>query len=224
MIRFADKNDVSRLKEIWEDCFHEDCEFFFSRMFNKCLVFDDGKICAMLHILEYECAGKAVYYLYGIGTDSSRRGEGIAARLIEYAIEYAKKAGVAFAMLVPQEASLFDYYSRFGFEKLCLRALPKPFEVNLKKAEKSDIPTLNALYEEKCDGTLHITRSEKEWGIILDEGYDVFLENGSYVISAGEKILETNISCEYEKSMPYAAFLRLDDINLKNGYFNILHD
>ncbi len=224
MIRFADKNDIPRLKELWRECFCEDGEFFFSRMFNKCLVFEKSEICAMLHILEYECEGKPVYYLYGIATAENSRGEGIAAALIERAICLAREAGSHFVMLVPQGESLFDYYARFGFEKTFLRALPKPFEFNLKMASKADIPKLNALYEEKCAGVLHTLRSEKEWEIILDEGYEVFCENDEYVISANGRILETNIPCEYEEGKPYAAHLNFQKPLAQEGYFNILHD
>ncbi len=224
MIRFADKNDIPRLKEIWRECFHESGDFFFERMFKNCLVFEKDKICAMLHILEYECDGKIVHYLYGIGTTEIHRGKGIAAQLIECAIRYAESLNVAFVMLVPQEESLFDYYKRFGFEKNCLRALSKPFEFNLKKATISDIPKLNTLYEEKCAGILHITRNVEEWEIILTEGYDVFVEDDKYVISANGIILETNIACEYAPPAPYAAFLNIGNVDLKNGYFNILHD
>lgn len=224
MISFARKIDIPDMKKLWRECFNEDGDFFFERMFARALVFDDGGMRAMLHILEYTCLGKKVFYLYGIGTTKVRRGEGIARKLIEYAIELAKNEGVSFLMLVPQEESLFKYYKRFGFEKLCGRSLPKNFAFNMRRANKFDIFRLNMFYEEKCKGKVFLTRENKEWEIILDEGYEVYISDEGYVIKAGDKILETNLPCEYEEKTDYAAFLKLSNINLSDGYFNILHD
>ena len=228
MIRRANACDIPRLKELWRECFNESGDFFFDNMFKNAYVFDDGEIRSMLHVIEY-CgvrfgARYTVHYFYGIGTQTEYRGRKIAERLINYAIDVARKSGVALCMLVPQEESLFDYYARFGFEKSVLRTLPKSFKHTMARAGKEDISRLCEMYEKKQNG-FYLMRTQREWEIILDEGYDVFIGDDAYAIFAGQRALEEfGISPEYEKPTPYAAFLKLKTVPIEDGYFNILHD
>lgn len=60
-------------------------------------------------------------YLYAAATLPEYRGDGLMSALINEAQEYCRENGYDFVSLVPSENSLYNYYSRFGFESAMYR-------------------------------------------------------------------------------------------------------
>ncbi|HOU11132.1 MAG TPA: GNAT family N-acetyltransferase [Clostridiales bacterium] len=125
MIDMARETDQADIAQLWAVCFGDSAEYiahFLKKRFSasRCLVFrDSGQIVSMMFLLEgrLQTAGRqrTAYYIYAACTHPQYRNRGIMAALIERAREEASALGAGALCLVPSEASLFDYYARFGF-------------------------------------------------------------------------------------------------------------
>ncbi len=126
MIEFASHDNYSEVIELWHICFG-DRESYIKNFLDclltpeNCLVYkDDSTICAMLFLLKGDVVTGGSrfgsFYIYAACTKPSHRNRGIMTRLIGYASEYACKNGIEFLCLVPANESLFDYYSKLGFQ------------------------------------------------------------------------------------------------------------
>ena len=126
--KVADKKDVPSLKEMWKDVFNDDDgyidlfleykmkpEYTFIAVDNREIVGAVYSIYSPLVLSD----GKTIPALYmcGICTKPEYRGEGIAGTLIENCIDFAKDNSIDLCYLIPANLSLFDFYSKFGFEK-----------------------------------------------------------------------------------------------------------
>ena len=180
MIIKTDYNNIQKLRELWQVCFPEVedfTNFFFDMMFPNAEVFsavEDGELCGAVYVFDYAfSSGMKAKYLYGVGTFPEYRGQGIAGKIINAIIEDAKSRGSDLCMLVPQKPSLYDFYSRFGFvknfflDKKTHELMSSGFA--LQKAEKLDVPTLNAIYEKHVEDKDALLRDEREWSLLIDE-------------------------------------------------------
>ncbi len=126
MLRFSTNNDRDELKKLYNICFPGESDFC-SRYFEfvypktKCIVFDNGSIVAMAHLIDIEIeAYENVFkgaYLYAVATLPEFRGRGIAANILKFAENHCIGNGYDFLCLIPQKESLFEFYKKFGFEK-----------------------------------------------------------------------------------------------------------
>ena len=62
------------------------------------------------------------YYLYGLGTLLSKRGNGYGKLLVSKAETYTLETGRHFILLQPTSPTLFDYYSKLGYSDRVLRS------------------------------------------------------------------------------------------------------
>lgn len=121
----AKSSDVLQLKKLWADCFFEkmqavdlffDCnEYNFSMYCAK----DNQKIVAALYLLPTSINEKKAHYLCGASTMSEYRNHGIMGRLIEYALNDARKSGDVYSVLFPADANLYSFYGKFGYVPKC---------------------------------------------------------------------------------------------------------
>lgn len=126
MIRLATASDADRLKRIWHTCFGDPeqyIEFFFQNEFDpqKTVVFEaDGQACSMFFLLDSTVwisgAEHQAAYLYAAATLPEYRSRGFMGRMIQFSGELCRAMGKGYIVLVPASESLFDYYSRFGFQ------------------------------------------------------------------------------------------------------------
>ena len=110
-------------KRLWQSCFPEDDEAFVDRFLlvhyvrGRMLVRrQEGRIAAMLHRIPFESGIGRLSYLYGVATDPDCRRRGYASELVQEAVRRSREAGDAALFLIAADASLRDFYARFGFE------------------------------------------------------------------------------------------------------------
>lgn len=126
-IRLAQKEDSSRLNEIWALCFgdgEEFRDFYFQERFqpDQTMVYlIEDEIVAMLTMIPVDLwkEGKniALSMLYAIATHQEYQHQGIATELMDYAAEYQKSQGTKALVLVPAEPKLFPFYERQGYQE-----------------------------------------------------------------------------------------------------------
>ncbi len=113
---------------IWHQSFGDENEyidFFFNRRLPLCdaLVSEEnGEVVSQLFLMpgNMRISGK-IYpsqYIYAAATLPEFRNRGHMAQLIESAKKSAMRSSIDFLALVPGEAGLYNYYSRFGFSKV----------------------------------------------------------------------------------------------------------
>ncbi len=143
-IRRSSEADLPALQGLWQEVFG-DPPTFTSRFYgtfganSAILAEEDGRVIAMIHPLSVALAQNGRYsfgvYIYALATHPDHRGKGIASRLLEVAetdpfpispmLRGSDTVGLcgatakapAFSLLIPGEASLFDYYRTHGYDR-----------------------------------------------------------------------------------------------------------
>ena len=200
-IRFARPEDAQNVRELWDMAFGEDKDFndwFFENIFNiddVLLYTIDNKIAAMTQMPAYEIKGLGTLtYIYGAATHPDMRRKGIMSQLLEKSFEIDKQNGRVGSMLIPANKGLFDFYARFGYEKAFYisKKTYKASEFEIKKAEFSDIPLLNNIYENTP--VPHPTRTADYWqkqiSMFNDLGGGVYLTENAYAFAWEDEIQE----------------------------------
>ncbi len=144
MIRFATNNDIGGIVKLWHEAFGDSADeikFFLSENFkpeNTPIFEEGGEIASMLFLLDGKMSINnkeySAYYLYAACTAEKYWGRGIMSDLLKYAEKTASDRKIHFICLLPAEASLYDYYSRYGY----LSAFSKK-SLNIKRGEITDI-------------------------------------------------------------------------------------
>ncbi len=180
VVRKGTDADFLKIKELWAECFGDDAfaEWYFARLYERdilrvCEV--DGEICSMAFCfpktLVVGAEEYSAWYLYGIGTKKSARGNGYAKRLISTCTAEAKQNGVDFCFLIPAEQSLFSFYHACGFDLVWTRAekacITKPAADIELVPVREDFSKINEIYERVWSG--FFKRDEKEWRSLLEE-------------------------------------------------------
>lgn len=112
------RNEISGL---WEESFGDGSEYSGYFLENcpekECVVYLDGDcIAAFLFLIRGSIQRFDVRYLYAACTSVRYRNRGIMTSLINYVKDSERKKGTDGIFLVPAGASLFEYYSRRGFQ------------------------------------------------------------------------------------------------------------
>lgn len=120
-IRFATKEMIPQIKEIWHQCFGDEedyMEFYFTHRFteeNMLVCMEDKKPVAMTTFLKaYLVTGEGeipVHYAYAVATLPEYRGRGYAKMLLEKGKQHFQTPIV----LEPASESLIYYYEKLGF-------------------------------------------------------------------------------------------------------------
>ena len=125
----AKSSDKQELMDLWILCFdekYEAAQLFFDNCFQPETAYiasADGKIISALYLLAGDYNGLQSHYLCGAATHPEYRKNGVMGRLIEFALSDAKAKGDVLSFLFPANEGLYDFYSRFGYEKMCTAAL-----------------------------------------------------------------------------------------------------
>ncbi|MGI6685308.1 MAG: GNAT family N-acetyltransferase [Bacillota bacterium] len=127
-IRLATRDEASRQKEIWRLCFGDSDEFidfFFAHKYKEdetMVLLHNGEVAARLTMLPVKLVTPAreVFHgsmLYAVATHPENQNQGFAGRLMNYTHRFLREKNKAFAVVVPAEQGLFDFYRKHGYQE-----------------------------------------------------------------------------------------------------------
>ena len=149
MIIDAPKNThILALRALWREAFGDTDAFldiFFETAFSPArsrALTENGELLAALYWFDCEINGAPLAYLYAIATAKAHRGKGLCTTLMKNTHKHLASRGYAYAVLVPGEASLFDFYRKMGYTAFSpariLTALPDGAPLSLKSLMKDE--------------------------------------------------------------------------------------
>jgi predicted acetyltransferase len=127
MIQQGEDKYKEALKNMWKLCFPHDSDLFADFYFSKVYKNDETLICvengqalAALQMIPYSLKiGATIYaagYISGAMTHPDFQKKGYMAKLLNASFEAMKNKGYDYTFLIPQEAWLFGFYERFGYQ------------------------------------------------------------------------------------------------------------
>ena len=124
-IRYGEKDELEKAKEIWQECFtdsKEEVDFYFSTLYkreNYLVLEENQEVKASLHENKYNLVigGEIVpsFYIVGVAVLPQFRGRGYMKELISHSLNSAKDKGFEFVYLAPINSAL---YRKLGFEHI----------------------------------------------------------------------------------------------------------
>lgn len=114
------QNNISLL---WQRVFDEDKEvtsLFFNNIYKFCenpYIEENGEVLSSLFLIPCEIENYKGLYVYCAMTKETHRGKGLMEKLLKEADQVKSQNNLDFLILVPASESLFNYYSKFGYEK-----------------------------------------------------------------------------------------------------------
>ncbi|MBQ7943646.1 MAG: GNAT family N-acetyltransferase [Lachnospiraceae bacterium] len=124
-IKTPDSADIPALRSLWRESFDDSKEFldcFFSTAFStnrcRCILSNDALVAA-LHWFDCMYMDKPVAYLYAIATAKAYQGQGLCHALMQDTHLHLSKLGYKGAILVPENAKLFELYQGIGYQTCC---------------------------------------------------------------------------------------------------------
>ncbi len=129
LCRKATKADLAPANEIWTEAFGGEAgeaEYYingFVGLENQFVAEEAGEVIALLSAVPCVYGSWRGAYFFALATKTRCRGRGVMARLMAYAEEACKHAGLHFSCLIPASGSLFGYYEKQGYHTVFLRAL-----------------------------------------------------------------------------------------------------
>ncbi len=126
MVRLSTPNDLNGIVSVWKEAFgdsEKDIRFFLDNHYkaDNAVVYDsNGEVASVLFLIDgfMHIKGKDYpsYYLYAACTMKKYRGRGIMSEMLEFTKNVAFNRQKFFVALKPAEDSLYNYYSRFGYQ------------------------------------------------------------------------------------------------------------
>lgn len=181
MIRRAQPQDMSSIRQLWETCFPDEGgfnDYFFAHFFDCGTVLlseEQGTLCAMVQMLPYRLrtdgSEQEITYIYGACTDPVHRRKGHMARLLAASFEMDREQGRVASTLIPAEPWLFDFYRPFGYEPFFYmekREIVRTADGEAsRRLTRADVPQMAALYD-RLTPNCRIVRDETYWRAQVD--------------------------------------------------------
>lgn len=161
--RKAKEEDRAALAALWNAAFGDEqpyIDFVFHRfagLEHTWVAEENGEVIASVCAVPVRIKKMSGVYIYGVNTRADLRGRGVMKALLETVHREEKKEGSLFAVLVPADRPLFDYYAALGYETVFYRrVVRRAIRANLWAVADFDTitaPRLAALREERmaCD-------------------------------------------------------------------------
>lgn len=184
MIDRAGPGDREAVRRLFDLCFPGEEQFgdwFFRRVWRPeqtWLWRQAGEPAAMVQLLPVSLwQGEEelpAAYVYALGTHPAARGQGLARQLLDRCKAIAGGQGREALLLIPQQPSLFAYYSRQGYrtafwaEQALVQAGPLPPEVSLRQAGPRDAAQMADFYRRQLADRLYAARRQREFQLQLE--------------------------------------------------------
>lgn len=230
-----DDHDLIEMKMLWHDIFGDDFEYidqFIEDVYDPNLTIiakNDNAVVASLYMIEYsyvlEDITYKMLYLYALATKKEYRNQGIMSRLIEEAIQMAKKQKYDAMFLMPAEKSLIEYYQKFGFNNLIRNRIVEinsPF-LSIQQIDSDykieDLTIENGIKKIICaskTGIVYKTKDINKLKLYLSS----FIESGGRIIGLYHKKQEVAyavlVECDKEVKIVNTNIEAEDIVNLEN--------
>jgi len=113
--------DERACKKLWQEAFGDEEPFidrFLIRYYSRrrlLSVTEEERLLSMLHLIPFQSELGRTLYVYGVATALDCRRRGLATKLMNEALERARKEAFDAVILIPAEEWLRGFYGRFGF-------------------------------------------------------------------------------------------------------------
>ena len=234
---YPSEKDKCNVADLWQESFDDSpeyVEFFFNHVYkpeNTLVIKRNGFIVSALQMIPYKAKWRKkimpVAYVCGACTHPFERGRGFMKTLVHHAKIEMKRRGFAFAIVIPAEPSLFDFYCKLGFtKKIYHHTQILPYNKHLVNTLESRYP----LTFEECT-TKHFPyferkQQERYRTIIHDrDEFETILQELKCDGGQSFVALENNIPA----GMVFAEKISIDTIHIKDimtdskRIFNALH-
>ena len=187
----------TKVKELWQLCFHDDERFvnlLFDNLYrdeNTICFEKGGKVTTALQMLPYCISfGETsldVSYISGAATRPEYRNRGLMGRLLKESFEIMRSRNIPLSALIPAESWLYDYYASKGYASVFFRQ-----ELNFSSAHRfygdgyhRVAMSMDELYrffdEQMRRRSCCIQHGREDFNVICD---DIYLDGGDVVALA----------------------------------------
>lgn len=209
------------LRRLWQEAF-DNPDAFLDAFFSDGIA-ADGYHCiwennvpvSALYWFDCSLKGHRLAYIYGVATLKSHRGRGLARQLMAETHEILRKQGYSGAVLVPEEAHLFDFYRKLGYRTVS--------PVTEFSCSWGDSPV--SVREIDADEYAHLRRKFLPDGGVVQEGKTLaFLQSyahfyaGEDFLLVGEHLHDNLVSQELLGNSDAAPDI-LRTLNIPRGHF-----
>lgn len=192
MFRRAQKSDLPQLVRLFVQAFGGSERFAqmtmeqFAGFENVFVSEQDGGLAASLCAVPVTLKGMPGVYLYGVCTDERWRGQQIMTGLMKFTCDTLEAEGARFAVLIPANAGLFNFYAKRGFQKaFAKREITRNIPNNLWAVAEFDTLTAKGLkvIREKYEPNSVFFQKDRAYVEVLTDLYSggvttVATENG----------------------------------------------
>jgi len=168
-IELANFSHKQELTKLWREAFGDDEKFISSFLnaymipeYNVPVAVENNKIVSALYLVDFDLYSETKLlggcaYLFAAATKKSCRGKGFMSALVKYSAGLCANRGLKAVFLFPQaqNAKLFGFYSKFGFEtiyaakkithKSCAQKKFPGFK--LERKDIADVDVFDGLYD-----------------------------------------------------------------------------
>lgn len=195
-LRYAKREDLDNIKDIWNYCFGDEeafVDYYFNNKYkeeNTILVEEDGELQSSLQLNQYKIKlNDKIYdtsYVVGVSTYPQARGKGLMKNIMDFSLKDMYNRGQLVSLLMPIDYRL---YRKYGYEhcydqieyKLDVESL-KSFKVNgeFEKATDKHINAMIDIYNSELSNSNGYVVRDKNYYVNLFK--EIRCENGHFYI------------------------------------------
>lgn len=225
IIEFASKKRLPEVIALWKEAFGDGEEYvknFFGKMNgekNMILRIEEGETVSMASMLPVKCGGYRGRYIYAVATAKKYRNRGYCREVMAFIHNFMAECGENFAILVPAEKSLFDFYKKMGYSQTVFAPDIADAGKITNKCTVSEYYNMRKKLFSEYD---LIEWGEKELSYILSPGETWKTEDGAAYFEDGKavEILSRRIFSEVW-TKPFALIRYISDTEIKRPYFGL---
>ncbi len=188
-MRIARTDEKPIIIDLWKKIFGDSTSFI-EAFYHYCLPSEDtlvltenGRICSILSIPEISLSfanGQNLKcgYIYALGTDPFAQGRGFASHLMRFGENYLQQQGASYAIVVPAEMSLFQFYCNLGYSTSFYHVQKK-----ITKISSMTLPSNSSLKQIDA-GEYNLLRRQLLSGHCYTDYKGSFIELQNFIVTA----------------------------------------